>query len=94
MRTTYSIGSQAIETVYTYEEWLKEYNRQKRLKNKRRIRQRTEHLYYLKQKLSGAIMAAIGIITPFVLDGDATFSLVALPLGIFLLLTREKVMTF
>lgn len=91
MMITYSNGSEAIETVYTYEEWLKEYNRREA---KRRIRQRTEHLYYIKQRISGAIMAVIGIVTPFVLDGDATFSLVALPLGIFLLLTREKVMTF
>ena len=91
MRTIYNIGSEAIETVYTYEEWLKEYNRRE---TKRRIRQKTEHLYYMKQRLSGAIMVAIGIITPFLLDGDATFSLVALPLGIFLLLTKEKVMIF
>lgn len=84
-------GSTAIETVYTYEEWIKEYNRRK---TKRRIKQRTKRLYYMKQRLSGAIMATIGIVTPFVLNGDATFSLVALPLGIFLLLTREKVMTF
>lgn len=91
MMATYSNGSQAIETVYTYEEWLKEYNRRE---TKRRIRQRTEHLYYLKQKLSGAIMAAIGIVAPIILDGDATFSLVALPLGIFLMLTKEKVMMF
>lgn len=91
MMITYSIGSEAIETVYTYKEWLKEYNRRE---TKRRIRQRTEYLYYMKQRLSGAIMVAIGIITPFVLDGDATFSLVALPLGIFLMLTKEKVMTF
>lgn len=89
--TQYNIGSEAIETVYTYEEWLKEYNCRE---IKRRIRQRTEYLYYTKQRLSGAIMAAIGIITPFILDGDATFSLVALPLGIFLMLTREKVMTY
>lgn len=91
MMITYNIGSEAIETVYTYDEWLKEYNRRE---TKRRIRQRTEHLYYIKQCLSGTIMAAIGIIVPFVLDGDATVSLVTLPLGIFLLLTREKVMTF
>ena len=91
MRTIYNIGSEAIETVYTYEEWLKEYNRRK---TKRRIRQRTERLYYMKQRISGAIMAVIGIITPFVLDGDATVSLIALPLGIFLMMTREKVMTF
>lgn len=87
----YSIGSEAIETVYTYEEWLKEYNRRE---TRRKIKQRTEHLYYIKQRLSGAIMAAIGIILPFVLDGDATVSLFALPLGIFLLLTHKKVMTF
>ena len=91
MRTIYNIGSEAIETVCTYEEGPKEDNRRK---TKRSIRQRTEHLYYMKQRLSGAIMAAIGIITPFLLDGDATISLLALPLGIFLLLTQEKVMTF
>lgn len=91
MMITYSNGSEAIETVYTYEEWLKEYNRRK---TKRRIRQRTEHLYYMKQLLSGAVMAAIGIVTPFLLDGDATVSLFALPFGVFLLLTKEKVMIF
>lgn len=91
MLSVYSIGSEAIETVYTYEEWLKEYNRREA---KRRIRQRTEHLYYMKQRLSGAVMAAIGIITPFLLDGDATVSLFVLPLGIFLLLTKERIMTF
>lgn len=91
MMITYSIGLEGIETVYTYEEWLREYNRREA---KRRIRQRTEHLYFMKQRISGAVMATIGIVTPFILDGDATFSLVALPLGIFLLLTREKVMAF
>lgn len=91
MLPIYSSGSEAIETVYTYEEWLKEYNRRE---TKRRIRQMTEHLYYIKQRLSGAIMAIIGIVAPFLLDGDATVSLFALPLGIFLLLTHEKVMTF
>ncbi len=91
MRAIYSIGSEAIETVYTYEEWLKEYSRRE---TQRRMRQRTERLYYMKQRLLGVIMTVIGIIMPFVLDGDATFSLVAFPLGIFLLLTWEKVMTF
>lgn len=91
MKVIYNIGSEVIETVYTYEEWPKEYNRRKA---KRRIRQRTERLYYIKQRISGAIMASIGIVTPFVFDGDATISLFVLPLGIFLLLTREKVMTF
>ena len=91
MMITYSGRSEIIETVYTYEEWLKEYNRREA---KRRIRQRTERLFYIKQRLLGGIMAAIGIISPFLLDGDVTVSLIVLPLGIFLLLTKEKVMTF
>lgn len=91
MLPVYNNGSEAIETVYTYKEWLKEYNRRE---TKRRIKQRTEYLYYIKQRLSGLVMAATGIIVPFVLEGDATFSLFVLPLGIFLLLTKEKVMTF
>lgn len=91
MLPIYNNGSEAIETVYTYKEWLKEYNRRE---TRRRIRQRTEHLYYIKQRLSGMIMAVIGIVVPFLFGGDITFSLFALPLGIFLLLTKEKVMTF
>lgn len=91
MRITYSIGSEVIETVYTYDEWLKEYNRRE---TKRRIRQRIERLYYMKQRISGTIMAAIGIIMPFLFDGDATISLFVLPLGIFLMTTQKKVMTF
>ncbi len=82
---------EAIETVYTYEEWLREYNRRE---TQRRIRQRTEHLYYIKQRLAGLVMAATGIIAPFILSGDATVSLFVLPLGIFLLLTKERVMIF
>ncbi len=91
MLPVYNNGSEAIETVYTYDEWLKEYNRRE---TKRRIRQRTEHLYYIKQRLSGLVVAATGIIVPFILDGDATVSLFTLPLGVFLILTKEKVVTF
>ena len=87
---TYNSGSEAIETVYTYEEWLREYNRRE---TKRKVKQRTERLYYIKQRLSGLAMLTIGMIIPF-LDGDATVSLFAMPLGMFLLLTKEKVMIF
>lgn len=91
MLPMYNGGSGAIETVYTYEEWLKEYNRRQA---ERRNKQRTERLYYIKQRLAGLVMAASGIVIPFVFEGDITFSLFALPLGIFLVLTKERVMTF
>ncbi|MCM1234783.1 MAG: hypothetical protein NC489_32170 [Ruminococcus flavefaciens] len=90
MKTVYNISSEAIETVYTYEEWLKEYNRRK---IKRKIRQHTQHLYYMKQCFIGFILAVSGVAAPLILH-DGTFSLLALPLGIFLMLTNEKVITF
>lgn len=55
---------------------------------------REEKIYYLKQKFWGTAMFIVGILTPFVCDGDATFSLVALPLGLYLMFTKEKAMTF
>lgn len=93
MLITYSGGSEATEiVVYTYEEWLKEYNRRE---TKRRIKQRIEHLYYMRQRLLGAIAIFVGIVMPFISDdNDATFSLVALPLGIFLITTWEKIVAF
>ena len=57
-------------------------------------RQKAERIYYIKQKLSGLTMATIGILIPFLCDGDETFSLIALPLGLFLMFTKEKVMMF
>ena len=74
---------------------ISEENRQKAIrKAERKAREKAETIYYMKQKLSGLTMVAIGIITPILLDGDATFSLIALPLGIYLIFTKEKVMMF
>lgn len=56
--------------------------------------QKAERLYYIKQRLSGIVMLIIGIFTPFLLDGDATFSLIAVPMGIGLIITKQKVMMF
>ena len=90
MLPAYSKRSEAIETVYTYEEWLKEYNRRE---TQRRIRQRKERIHCLVQRLAGAIMTAIGFFTPLLCD-DITASIIILPLGVYLLLTRERIMMF
>ncbi len=91
MSPTYNQKLEAIETVYTYEEWLKEYNKRKL---NQRIKQNTELLYYIKQKLSGLVMTAIGIVMPFLLEGDISASLILVPLGGFLIFTKQKVMIF
>ncbi len=79
--------SHNIEIVFIYSDQEKIQNRKKA--DRERIRN-----YYIKQKLSGLVMTAIGIVAPFLLEGDATISLIALPLGIFLIFTKEKVMMF
>ena len=48
-------------------------------------------LYKAKQKLLGVVARGVSIASPLLLDGDATISLIMLPLGIYVLLTKEKV---
>ena len=87
MNTAIKLNTETIETVMTYSEWEKIHTQKAR-------KRKSETIYYIKQKLSGLTMAAVGIIIPILLDGDATFSLFALPVGIWLLFTKEKVMMF
>jgi hypothetical protein len=47
---------------------------------------------HLTQKLAGVVMIALGIITPFVLDGDATVSILMIPAGIWALVTKDDIM--
>lgn len=87
MNTAIKLNTETIETVMIYSDWEKIHTQKAR-------KRKAERTYYIKQKLSGLVMAAVGIITPFILDGDATFSLIALPLGIWLIFTKEKIMMF
>ena len=53
------------------------------------IQKRKEKLFYVKQKLSGIVTIAIGMIIP-VLIKDITFSIVAISLGMYLILTKKE----
>lgn len=75
-------------------EWRSEARKRQNYWNRKHAADKAERRYFIKQKLSGLTVAAIGIITPILLDGNATFSLIALPLGTWLLFTKEKVMMF
>lgn len=50
--------------------------------------------YYLKQKALGLAAVGISVASPLLLDGDATISVLMFPLGIFLMVTKEKVCMF
>ena len=95
MQNTNIIATYDYYTLEQARQIISEENRQKAIrKAEQKARKKAETIYYIKQKLSGLTLAAVGIIAPILLDGDATFSLIALPLGIWLLFTKEKVMMF
>ena len=63
----------------------------KRIINAERKAKRESLLYKAKQKLLGVVAISASIASPILLDGDATISLIMLPLGIYILFTKEKV---
>lgn len=95
MQNTNIIATYDYYTLDQARQIIAEENRQKAIRRVvRKTRKKAEITYYIKQKLSGLALVSIGIIIPFVNDGDATASLIILPLGIWLLFTKEKVMIF
>ena len=72
------------EEIYTLRE-------ARRIINAERKAKRESLLYKAKQKLLGILAIAASIVSPLLLDGDATISLIMLPLGLYLLFTKEKV---
>lgn len=44
-----------------------------------------------KQKMVGLFLILLGIVTPFILKGDATASTIAISLGVAIVATKDKV---
>jgi len=61
---------------------------------KRQELYRKKQRYFIKQKLCGITLILLSIMIPFLLNGDATVCILTLPLGIWLLCTRQRAMTF
>ena len=62
----------------------------KRIINAERQAKREVLLYYAKQKLLGVVAIGVSIASPLLIQ-DATISVIMLPLGLYLLFTKEKV---
>ena len=79
---------------YTLEqarEIIREEDRQKAIRRaERKTRRKAERIYYIMQKLMGLAAVGISVTSPLLLDGDATISILMMPLGIFLMVTKEK----
>ena len=72
------------EETYTLQE-------AKRIINAEQSQKREEVLHKAKRKLLGLLTIGVSIVSPFLLDGDATISIIMLPLGIYTLFTKERV---
>lgn len=62
---------------------------------KRRKRQRAaaqRRKYFLIQRAVGLVLVATNIIAAYALDGDITAAVFLVPLGIYLMLTKEQVL--
>jgi len=91
----YVTTSEELYTLNQARKLIEAENRRNARKNARiKARKRVEVIYYIKQKLSGAALTAISVLIPFINNGDITASVFLLPLGIYLLFTKEKVMQF
>lgn len=57
-------------------------------------RERTskEQNYLIKQRIQGIILILMGVIAPFLLDGDATSSLLLIPAGIVVLKAKTNIL--
>lgn len=77
--------------LYTYEDAISLYQRREAQK---KVKRKAERIYYMKQKLAGLAMLSIGIVIPFLLEGEATLSLVIVLIGLYLMITSEKIMKF
>lgn len=63
----------------------------KRIINAEQSQKREVLLHKAKQKFFGLLAIFVSIATPILLDGDATISVIMLPLGLYLLFTKERV---
>ena len=73
-----------IERYYTLEQ-AKEILRNERINKMKMLKEKA------KQKAFGLFLIALGIVIPFILNGDATASVIAIPLGVAVIATKDKV---
>ena len=59
----------------------------------RESRQRQRRQYFLKQRLTGIFLLVFTVLAVIVTGGDATRAIITVPLGMYLVFTKEMVLT-
>lgn len=60
-----------------------------KIRGLKRTIKRQRRLCTIKQKVTGLAFIAIGCLLPVILDGDATVSILLIPMGLYITFTKE-----
>lgn len=52
-----------------------------------------KQMYYVKQKLLGLLVILLGVLSASVFEHDLTAAIILVPLGVFLVFTKQKFIT-
>lgn len=69
------------------------HKRAERVRRRREKLRRQRRWYFIKQKLAGIAVLAFTAFAVWLLDGDATIAVLTVPLGLYLVFTREMLIT-
>lgn len=74
-------------------EAIAEHRRAERHRRRREKLRRQRRWYFIKQKLTGIAVLAFTAFAVWLLDGDATIAVLTVPLGLYLVFSREMLIT-
>lgn len=74
-------------------EAIAEHKRAERHSRRREKLRRQRRWYFIKQKLTGIAVLAFTAFAVWLLDGDATIAVLTVPLGLYLVFSREMLIT-
>ena len=86
MRYTVIVNASRIQPE-TRREFRRRQNLQRQVEDARRQR----FIYFLKQKTVGAGCILLAVLSALLLDGDITIGVAAIPMGLYLIFSREMI---
>ena len=81
-----------IYTDTTSEAAIADYMQQRRWDRQRERRRRQRRQYFLKQRLTGIFLLLFTILAVMLTGGDATIAIITVPLGLYLVFTKEMLL--
>lgn len=72
-----------------YADALEDMRKRQEKRRQRQQERRAKSWYFIKQKLTGFVLLVLTVLAVIALDGDATVALITVPLGLYLIFSKE-----